>query len=342
MSNDVTTSDGGAPMPPPTSRRRALWVATGVAGLTGVVGLAALGGLAARDNKSDDPQRVAENRAAAPQNAADGGKAADKHGEDTDAEAQNREDQYGRDGKDRDNRDDRNDRDDEHGRVREVPCDEEKLIEAVDLANRDHGGTLKLAEHCTYELSFSDKKSGAGLPVIRQEITIKGNDATIKRDSEDAFRIFRVVDGGDLTLKDLTVKDGNAAEFKYGGAPMAAAPGGAPAIPTPPKGEKGDADGGAILVERGGSAHLKKVTLTRNNAEGNGGAIANFGRVDVEWSTLDDNHARENGGAIFNVGVLRVTGSRIANNTAGKNGGGIANGEDKGKGKDWETSSYPG
>ncbi|MFR9778344.1 hypothetical protein ACL02O_20100, partial [Micromonospora sp. MS34] len=75
MSNDVTTSDGGSPMVPPTSRRRALWVATGVAGLTGVVGLAALGGLAARDNnKSDDAQRVAENHAAAPQNASDAGK----------------------------------------------------------------------------------------------------------------------------------------------------------------------------------------------------------------------------------------------------------------------------
>ncbi|MCW3840891.1 hypothetical protein ONA70_12360, partial [Micromonospora yasonensis] len=92
MSNDVTTSDGGAPMTPPTSRRRALWVATGVAGLTGVVGLAALGGLAARDNdKSDDAQRVAENRAAAPQNVADAGKADDK--KDGDADAQNAEDQ---------------------------------------------------------------------------------------------------------------------------------------------------------------------------------------------------------------------------------------------------------
>ncbi|MFR9781131.1 hypothetical protein ACL02O_34485, partial [Micromonospora sp. MS34] len=103
----------------------------------------------------------------------------------------------------------------EHGQVREVPCDEEELIEAVDLANRDQGGTLKLAEHCTYKLSFADKKSGTGLPTIKQDITIKGNDSTIKRDSEDAFRIFRVADGGELTLKDLTVKDGNAAEFKY-------------------------------------------------------------------------------------------------------------------------------
>ncbi|MFU8876460.1 hypothetical protein ACNAVT_31760, partial [Micromonospora sp. SL4-19] len=97
-------------------------------------------------------------------------------------------------------------------------------------------------------------------------------------------------------------------------------------------------DGGALLVEKGGSAHLKETTLTRNNARGNGGAIANFGRVDVDDSDIDNNNAKENGGGIFNSGVLKVKGSRdddgkggresrISNNTAGKDGGGIANGE---------------
>ncbi|MFG3690543.1 hypothetical protein ACGF4F_31040, partial [Micromonospora sp. NPDC047740] len=268
MSNDVTTSDGGAPSTPPTSRRRAIWVATGVAGLTGVVGLAALGGLAARDDKSDDAQRVAENHAAAPQNASDAGKGGEKEAH----EEQNRADENGRDGKERGERGEERD---EHGRrVREVPCRDEKLVEAIDLANRDHGGTLKLAKDCVYELDFADKKSGTALPTIRQDITIKGNDATIKRDSEDAFRLFRVADGGELTLKDLTLKDGNAAEFKYGAAPMtpgSGSPGGsdsqaAPSIPGQEKKEEkkeGEADGGAILVERGGSAHLEKVELTR-------------------------------------------------------------------------------
>ncbi|MET8194368.1 hypothetical protein ABZU22_11150, partial [Micromonospora sp. NPDC005222] len=95
MSNDVTTPDGGAPMAPPprTSRRRALWVATGVAGLTGVVGLAALGGLAARDDRSGT-EPVADNHAAAPQNAgndSDSGKRDEGHGKD----------EHGKDGKDR-------------------------------------------------------------------------------------------------------------------------------------------------------------------------------------------------------------------------------------------------
>ncbi|SCG64671.1 hypothetical protein [Micromonospora inositola] len=389
MSNDVTTSDGGAPMTPSTSKRRALWVATGVAGLTGVVGLAALGGLAARDNKSDDGQRVAENHAAAPQNMSDASKS---DGQDAGASD--------RDNKDRDNKDRDKDKDRDKGdEVREVACDDDDLIEALEVANRDEGGTLKLAPDCQYELDQFDKKSDAGLPTIKQEIKIEGNGATIKREAEEGFRIFRVADGGDLTLKDVTVKNGAAAErerkpVKYvpekaegnqggtgGGAeaPAVAPPAlavappalavappalaAAPAPPAPPAkdsehgkdswdgkdgkdsehgkdgkdgkdGKEHEGDGGGLLVERGGKAHVVNSKFVLNSAEENGGAIANFGRVEVENSTLDNNHAGENGGAIFNAGVLEVEGSRdgkgaesrITNNTAGENGGGIANG----------------
>ncbi|MFU8876497.1 hypothetical protein ACNAVT_31945, partial [Micromonospora sp. SL4-19] len=77
-----------------------------------------------------------------------------------------------------------------------MPCRNDELVEAVDRANRENGGTLKLARDCVYQLSRFDEKSGTALPTIRQEITIKGNGATIKRDSRDAFRLFRVADGG--------------------------------------------------------------------------------------------------------------------------------------------------
>ncbi|PZG08171.1 hypothetical protein C1I95_30235, partial [Micromonospora craterilacus] len=302
MSNDVTTSDGGAQTTPPTNRRRTLWVATGVAGLTGVVGLAALGGLAARDNnKSDDPQQVSENRAAAPQYASDDGKDRDK---DRDRDLENKDRDKGHEGKDRDKDKDRDER-----KVREVPCDDDELIEALDLANRDEGGTLKLTPDCTYELDEFDKKSDAGLPTIKQEIKIEGNGATIKRESRDGFRIFRVADGGDLTLKDVTVKNGAAADREHkqvkhtppakkkapgnasGTGAGAEAPAAAPALAAPAKPvadgendwqgkeEKKDwhgkddkehqGDGGGMLVERGGRAHLVNTKFFLNSAENN-------------------------------------------------------------------------
>ncbi|SCG69266.1 hypothetical protein [Micromonospora humi] len=304
MADEATTPDGGAPTaPPPTSRRRTLWVATGVAGLTGVVGLAALGGLAARDDRAGGPERVADNRAVAPQNAGgdthqDGGKGRDRG-------------EWGGE--------------EDHGKAREIPCDDDALVDALELATRDHGGTLKLAENCTYELGVKDRKVGGALPGIKQDVTIKGNGSTIKRDAEDTFRIFRVAGGGHLTLDDLTVTGGNAAEVRH--------PGPAASGRALRDGDRGAGDGGALLVERGGKAHLSKVTLAGNNAEHDGGAVANFGRVWLEESTVVDNHARGDGGGIFNRGILKIEESHVDDNTAAGSGGGIANGSDERRGE---------
>ncbi|MFI5838055.1 hypothetical protein ACIA5A_30730, partial [Micromonospora sp. NPDC051300] len=294
MSDEATTPDGGAPTAvpptatPPTSRRRALWVATGVAGLTGVVGLAALGGLAARDDKAGGPERAADNRAAA-----------SRDGDDAHGGAR-----PGEDGDDRGGEED-------HGGAREIPCDDDALVDALELANRDHGGTLKLAENCTYELRVEDRAVGGGLPEITQDVTIRGNGSTIARDAEDAFRIFRVAGGGHLTLDDLTISGGNAAEAR---------------LPGRGDGKRGEGDGGALLVERGGKAHLSDVTLTGNNAEHDGGAVANYGRVWLTGSTVVGNHAQGDGGGIVNHGLLTIEESHVDRNTAAGSGGGVANG----------------
>ncbi|MGW1062776.1 hypothetical protein ACWD3N_32905, partial [Micromonospora rubida] len=134
MSNDETTPAGGVHATPPAKRRRALWVATGVAGLTGVVGLAALGGLAARNDKSDDANRLSDQHSStAKQNVSDAGRADEETGKENDdqddwddAEWSGQDDWSGKDrDKDRGGRGER----DEEGRVREVPCDDDALVE---------------------------------------------------------------------------------------------------------------------------------------------------------------------------------------------------------------------
>ncbi|OHX06756.1 hypothetical protein [Micromonospora sp. WMMB235] len=355
--NDDATSKTISPL-----RRRRMWLATGVVGLTGAVSLA---GVAYATTGATGPHRLADVKWSTTQQLSDGDygdKGAegeyDKDGYDKDG--------YGKDGKDRgkegrdrgewgpDKGEWGKDGKDDHGKTREVPCKDEALIDALELANRDHGGTIKLAENCTYELGVKDRKFGSALPEIKQDVTIKGNNSTIKRDAEDTFRIFRVVDGGDLTLKDLTVKGGNANEFKYpgGGQPPAAAPAvaapavAAPAVAAPAaattaaavtpvadgmNGGKDDdkrveGDGGALLVERGGSAYLDNVKLVDNNAEGDGGAIANYGRTWLKESKVVGNHAQGDGGGVYNEGILKVEETHVDDNTAGGNGGGIANG----------------
>ncbi|WP_327652082.1 hypothetical protein [Micromonospora aurantiaca] len=360
--NDDATSKTISPL-----RRRRMWLATGVVGLTGAVSLA---GVAYATTGATGPHRLADVKWSTTQQLSDGDygdKGAegeyDKDGYDKDGYDK---DGYGKDGKDRgkegrdrgewgpDKGEWGKDGKDDHGKTREVPCKDDALIDALELANRDHGGTIKLAENCTYELGVKDRKFGSALPEIKQDVTIKGNNSTIKRDAEDTFRIFRVVDGGDLTLKDLTVKGGNANEFKYpgGGQPPAAAPAvaapavAAPAVAAPAaattaaavtpvadgmNGGKDDdkrveGDGGALLVERGGSAYLDNVKLVDNNAEGDGGAIANYGRTWLKESKVVGNHAQGDGGGVYNEGILKVEETHVDDNTAGGNGGGIANG----------------
>ncbi|MFG1837513.1 hypothetical protein ACGFH8_03645 [Micromonospora sp. NPDC049175] len=208
MSNDVTSTDGGASAAPPTRRRRALWVA-GVAGLTGVVGLAALGGVAARDDKP------ASNRASDTQPSTNRQTVSDSAGtKDDGAKKDGAHEDGGRDddwsGDDWSGDGDRSGRDathEEKDRGRQVPCDSDRLIQAITFANNEDGGVLELAKGCTYTLTRN--QDGNGLPVITENITLKGEHTTLGREATaDYFRILNVGPGGHLTLKGLSIRGG--------------------------------------------------------------------------------------------------------------------------------------
>ncbi|MFJ6945130.1 hypothetical protein ACISU4_10830 [Streptomyces wuyuanensis] len=182
-----------------------------------------------------------------------------------------------------------------------VPCDPNALITAVTEANNDGGGTLSLAEDCTYTLTAT--QDGNGLPEIVQPITIHGNGATIARAANAAsFRFFQVAAGGDLHLKHLTLTRG-----KVGA----------------------NTNGGAIFVEFAGRLDLDKVTLSHNTAGNDGGAVRNEGITRISQSTLNHNTALRLGGAISN-GVsqgngakLNISTSKLTHNNASGGGGGI-------------------
>ncbi|SCG67179.1 hypothetical protein [Micromonospora halophytica] len=326
MSNDVTTPDGGAPMAAPAKKRRALWVA-GVAGLSGVVGLAALGGIAARDDKADGTQRVSEVQSATAQQKASGTGTADVgSGEEEDKKAgQDPGEGYDRQdaaaasgGKQWRGKDGRGE--DEYGPARQLPCDSDVLVEAVNRANEDNGGVFRLAKDCDYKLT--EQTATNAFPAIDERIVLLGHNSKLVHDGSELFRFFEVLSGGELILKDLTLRGGQ--------------------VTSPPPLQPNGANGGALFVQEGGRAVLKHTKLVDNRATGvgatggNGGAIYNLGDVEIHKSVLADNHARGtgtpggNGGAIYNEGTLAVHDSELADNTAtstgtGGNGGAIAN-----------------
>ncbi|WP_019900968.1 hypothetical protein [Salinispora arenicola] len=176
-----------------------------------------------------------------------------------------------------------------------VPCDADKLIAAITLANARGGAVLDLAKKCTYLLT-ANIDDGNGLPTITAPITLNGSKhTTIKRAAGvDQFRIVTVGTGGDLTLNHLKITGGQT-----------------------------DGDGGAILVNPGGTLHLNHSTVTRNITGGSGGGIANNGTTRIKDSTISRNTSGTNGGGIWSTGLLTVTASHITANVSGASGGGI-------------------
>ncbi|PMR61148.1 hypothetical protein C1A38_10220 [Verrucosispora sp. ts21] len=347
MSNDVTTSYGGPPpVPPERRRRRKLWVAAGVAGLTGVVGLAALGGVASRDQKSGGQERTSDTQpAAAPRQ--DGGAPADKGGEDA----------GDRGGEWSGARDERGGKES----ARQVPCDTDKLIQAITYANANHGGALDLARNCTYELTRSD--GGNGLPVIRQAIALRGHDTTIARAANaDPFRILAVARDGHLTLKNVTIKGGQTVPDLVGGPPAtlpamppapalsptgqattkaqpkaanpkAAKPKAAKPETTAAKPTKAAAAKPAKPEAKAAKPKAAKPKAAKTVAEvaplvqpgpgdGAGLLVDRGGQADLEHSRFILHNAGGNGGAIANYGTTRLADSLVeASNSAGTGGG---------------------
>ncbi|MFF6775083.1 hypothetical protein ACFY8W_16175 [Streptomyces sp. NPDC012637] len=182
-----------------------------------------------------------------------------------------------------------------------VPCSATALRNAITRANTTPGpATLYLSYGCTYQLTVEDSP-GNGLPSVTSEIDVIGNRSTIRRASTTVnFRIFEVSGpGGNLTLRNLTVRDGRSTS--------------------------GGAGGGGIAVYLGARATLDTVEVTRNQAlvTGPGGGIAAGGALTLRNSTVSYNIAQDNGGGVSAGGPLTLSNTTITGNSARAEAGGI-------------------
>jgi hypothetical protein len=204
-----------------------------------------------------------------------------------------------------------------------VDCKVDKLINAISsAANRDF---LSLTPGCIYTLTdvypsdptqpFANVGKN-GLPVITKTLTIKGNGATITRQTSAVakFRIFLVAQGGDLTISDLTVDNGDTS-----------------GTGTDPKAGRG---GGILNL---GSLKVTNSTFSHNNGSFGSGGIGNgipleiglppvAGNLTLSDSVFFDNSGGT-GGAIGNgaTSTMNLTRCTISHNTTSSEAGGIAN-----------------
>ena len=121
------------------------------------------------------------------------------------------------------------------------------------------------------------------LPKISADIIVEGNGHTISGGKK--HRIFLVQDAN-LTIRDLTMTEGNAEE------------------------------GGAILTLYGSKVHIVDSVISNSEAQ-NGGAIYNrVGTLSLTDSTIIHNRAQEFGGGIVSKATLSVKRSSFVDNAA--------------------------
>ena len=130
----------------------------------------------------------------------------------------------------------------------------------------------------------------AALPPITSEITIEGNGYTISGSAK--FRIFDV-DGGKLTISDMTLRNGDAIQ------------------------------GAALRLVNGARVDASNVTFSENVAS-YGGAVAAVGsnvRLDISDSRFIYNRSDEDGGAMLaDGGVVNIERSLFLENSGGMGG----------------------
>jgi hypothetical protein len=191
----------------------------------------------------------------------------------------------------------------------DVPCDAQALVAAVDDANTEGYGTLRLASHCNYALTRpSATGRGPDGLLINGNVQIIGGTSTHISRSPAAvpFRIIEVAAGAVLDLRSVFISGGlTDATF-----------------PT-------NDTGGGILNSRG-TITLFRTTITANTADNGAGISNDSAQLTVVRTRIENNHTRASGGGgggLYNDGSLTIDGSLIRGNYANTNGGGIYNGQ---------------
>lgn len=168
---------------------------------------------------------------------------------------------------------------------------------------------------------------GDGLPTINTEVTIKGSRATIARDpSAGNFRLFNVASTGDLTINDVTLKNGIA---NIGGAIYSQGQLIVENVTftqnTSTVNNSSTGGGGAIMMS-GGSLDVMESTFYDNVAYRGGGVFARNSQVSINYTDIFTNEAYSWGGFIYTTGDTDFTGQTIfaqGNLVSGIGGGGV-------------------
>jgi CSLREA domain-containing protein len=172
----------------------------------------------------------------------------------------------------------------------------------------------------------------SALPDISDSVAIEGPGSaslTVRRNSEDWFRIFTVTTTGTVTFSGLTLSNGFS-DHESGGGIQNTSTGTVNILRSTISGNSGFKNSGGGVGNSGtGNLNIVLSTITDNLAsQGDGGGIYNMstGTVNVTDSVIEGNKTTRSGGAIYNDnGTVSLNNITISSNESESTGGGIMN-----------------
>ncbi|MEZ6061670.1 MAG: hypothetical protein R3C19_15085 [Planctomycetaceae bacterium] len=183
------------------------------------------------------------------------------------------------------------------------------LRAAIMEANASPGlDVLQLAAG-TYTLSlagaFEDAAATGDLDITESIRIVGAGAGSTIIDAAALDRIFHVHPGATLSLENLTIRGGRAAD---GGGVFV-------------EGRILDS-AGAVLTDAG-ILNLLDVNIVNSEAFNQGGGIYNLGTVNSERSSISFNVAGSRGGGLYNLGIANLRNTTVSTNSAVSRGGGI-------------------
>jgi predicted outer membrane repeat protein len=205
------------------------------------------------------------------------------------------------------------------------------LVEAIHAANYNEpydecpGGTDSGMDTIMFSFGGTIITNLYGLAIQNGgPLTIAGANQ-VQISGNKTSNVFNVYYGADLTLIDLTIKDGSSLTWMKRGAALNN-DGGTVLIDhcvfTGNTADVPDGKGGAVY-NNAGSLTIRDSEFTDNSAEKGGAVYAENSTLDVSNTTFRDNSASDLGGAIYLLGTGQVFNSTFEDNAALNDGGAI-------------------
>jgi len=217
------------------------------------------------------------------------------------------------------------------------------LINSINSANSNsEADTINLATGSTYTLTSINNVtySNNGLPVITSEIVINGYGSTIARNSTEKFRILSVTSQGNLTINNLTIRDGYNTDSgsNYGGGGILNLEGSVTLNYSNILNNEAESNGGGGIWQGGNNSSLNiensKISDNKVGTSGSGAGLHKRGPglTEIKNSKIVNNYSEHAGGAIYSGrfegivgGPINIENSEISNNFAKNYGGAIRN-----------------